>query len=334
MQGSSGGIFAATIGRGRRAFGWVGLFSLCINLLMLTVSLYTWQIFDHVIASQSRETLIYLTIIAIGAVLVLGLLELVRSRILVGVSVWLEQRLAPEAFERGIAAALYARPYRTQALRDLGQLRSFLGGSAIFSLFDAPVGPDLSGRGFPPASAGWPGRAGGRRSPVLVRRRQRAADPHAAAVREPGRDRRHAAGRGQCPQCRGDRRHGYDARRCGELDGRQRPRPGSAGGGQSARRQRARPDKIPTPGGADRGAWNRRSAGGPARADRRRHDRRLDPDLTSAGAGRAGDRDLEAGDQRARRLRPPAGPLRRRQAAARPGHAAAGAARSRSGSRR
>jgi ABC-type protease/lipase transport system fused ATPase/permease subunit len=71
----------------------------------------------------------------------LGLLEFVRSRILVGVSVWIEQTLAPEAYERGIAAALYARPYRTQALRDLGQLRSFLGGPAVFSLFDAPWVP-------------------------------------------------------------------------------------------------------------------------------------------------------------------------------------------------
>jgi PrtD family type I secretion system ABC transporter len=141
MVTSPGGILTATIAGCRRAFGWVGLFSLCINVLMLTVSLYTWQIFDHVIAGQSRETLIFLTIIAVGAVLILGLLELVRSQILIGISVWIEQRLAPEALERGIAAALYARPYRTQALRDLGQLRSFLGGSAIFSLFDAPWVP-------------------------------------------------------------------------------------------------------------------------------------------------------------------------------------------------
>ena len=148
MHVNSGGILAATIAGCRRAFGWVGMFSLCINLLMLTVSLYTWQIFDHVIASQSRETLIFLTIIAVGAVLVLGLLELVRSRILVGVSIWIEQRLAPEALARGIAAALYARPYRTQALRDLGQLRSFLGGSTVFSLFDAPWVPIYLGVTF------------------------------------------------------------------------------------------------------------------------------------------------------------------------------------------
>jgi len=140
-SGDPAEILTATSAGCRRAFGWVGLFSLCINALMLTVPLYTLQIFDRVIASQSRETLIFLTIIALGAVLVLGLIELVRSRILIRVSIWIEQRLAPEAFERGLAAALYGRPYRTQALRDLGQMRSFFGGPAVLSLFDGPWVP-------------------------------------------------------------------------------------------------------------------------------------------------------------------------------------------------
>jgi ABC-type protease/lipase transport system fused ATPase/permease subunit len=142
MGGSPGGETLTAAIRGcRRAFGFVGLFSLCINLLLLTVPLYMLQVFDRVLASQSEETLVFLTIIAIGAVLVLGLLELVRSRILVRASRWLEEMLAPAAFERSIAAALYGRPYRTEALRDLGQLRSFLAGSGIFALFDAPWVP-------------------------------------------------------------------------------------------------------------------------------------------------------------------------------------------------
>jgi PrtD family type I secretion system ABC transporter len=142
MGGSPRGEpLTATMRGCRRAFGFVGLFSLSINLLLLTVPLYMLQVFDRVLASQSEETLVFLTIIAIGAVLVLGLLELVRSRILVRASRWLEEMLAPAVFERSIAAALYGRPYRTEALRDLGQLRSFLGGSAIFSLFDAPWVP-------------------------------------------------------------------------------------------------------------------------------------------------------------------------------------------------
>lgn len=87
MGGSAGGeTLTATMRGCRRAFGVVGLFSLCINLLLLTVPLYMLQVFDRVLASQSGETLVFLTIIALGAVLVLGLLELVRSRILVRAS--------------------------------------------------------------------------------------------------------------------------------------------------------------------------------------------------------------------------------------------------------
>jgi len=125
----------------RRAFTHVGLFSMCINLLMLAVPLYMLQVFDRVLTSQSKETLFFLSLLALGAVLVLGLLEMVRSRVLVQVSEWLEKKLAPAAFERSIAATLQARPYRTESLRDIQQMRSFLAGSGIFALFDSPWVP-------------------------------------------------------------------------------------------------------------------------------------------------------------------------------------------------
>jgi PrtD family type I secretion system ABC transporter len=134
-------VLKQTMAGCRRSFLHVGLFSMFINILALTVPLYMLQIFDRVLASESRETLLYLSLIALGALLTLGLLELVRARILVRVSSWIEQHLAPEAFERSIAATLHAKPYRTEALRDLGQLRSFFSASGIFALFDAPWVP-------------------------------------------------------------------------------------------------------------------------------------------------------------------------------------------------
>ena len=56
------------------ALGFALFFSLFINLLMLTVPLYMLQIFDRVLTSQSIDTLIYLTIIAIFALIVMSLL--------------------------------------------------------------------------------------------------------------------------------------------------------------------------------------------------------------------------------------------------------------------
>jgi ABC-type protease/lipase transport system fused ATPase/permease subunit len=75
-------------------------FSLLINLLLLTVPLYTMQVFDRVLASRSRETLLYLTVLALGALLLLGWLELVRAR--------------------------------TQALRDIAHIRQFVGGPVAY----------------------------------------------------------------------------------------------------------------------------------------------------------------------------------------------------------
>jgi ATP-binding cassette, subfamily C, type I secretion system permease/ATPase len=123
------------------AFAWVGLFSLCVNLLMLTVPLYMMQVFDRVLTSRSIDTLLLLTVVGIGALVTLALLDLARTRILIALGSWLDRRLGPEAFARAITAALRGRAYRTEALRDLEQLRAFVGGPAVLALLDAPWVP-------------------------------------------------------------------------------------------------------------------------------------------------------------------------------------------------
>jgi PrtD family type I secretion system ABC transporter len=125
----------------RDAFLYVGGFSLIINLLMLTSSLYMMQIFDRVISSQSRQTLLYLTIIAILAMGVLGVLDLIRSRILSRIGTWVEQSLSSPVYLKGLDNALVGRPYRTEALRDLSTVKGFLSGSGVLALFDAPWVP-------------------------------------------------------------------------------------------------------------------------------------------------------------------------------------------------
>src|SRR3546814_20765140 len=62
----------------RASFLGVGVLSMAINLLMLTTSLYMMQVFNRVLGSGSRETLLYLTVVACGAVLLLAVLDAVR----------------------------------------------------------------------------------------------------------------------------------------------------------------------------------------------------------------------------------------------------------------
>lgn len=126
----------------RRAIAAVALFSCAVQFLVLVVPLYSLQIYDRVLSTQSGHTLFWLSVIAIAGVIALAVIDGVRSRILVRLSGWLERRLAPsllaENFKGGTGryGAL-----ATQGLEDLGALRRFLTGPGAVNLFDAPWTP-------------------------------------------------------------------------------------------------------------------------------------------------------------------------------------------------
>ena len=75
----------------RRGFLAVVVFSLAINVLMLTVPFYMLQVFDRVLSSNSTDTLILLSMIAGAALLTLAALEFVRGFILVRTGVWIDR---------------------------------------------------------------------------------------------------------------------------------------------------------------------------------------------------------------------------------------------------
>ena len=125
----------------RRQFLLVGVFSGAVNLLQLTTSIYMMQVFDRVLATRVLDTLLYLSLIAIAAVLVLALLEAARSQIMQRVAVWVENRVAPEGFVRAIESTLRGRPYRMEALRDLAICRNFVSSPGALALYDVPWVP-------------------------------------------------------------------------------------------------------------------------------------------------------------------------------------------------
>src|SRR5919199_5125814 len=125
----------------RKQFLLVGLFSGAVNLLQLTTSLYMMHVFDRVLATRVLDTLLYLSLIAVAAVLVLALLEAVRGQVMTRVATWVEHRVAPEGFVRAIESTLRGRPYRMEALRDLAVCRGYLSSPGALSLYDVPWVP-------------------------------------------------------------------------------------------------------------------------------------------------------------------------------------------------
>ena len=68
-----------------QAFWSVALFSGVVNLLMLAGPLYMLQIYDRVLASRSVPTLIALSLFLVGAYAFQGVLDVIRTRLVVRV---------------------------------------------------------------------------------------------------------------------------------------------------------------------------------------------------------------------------------------------------------
>jgi PrtD family type I secretion system ABC transporter len=132
----------AFVARFRPYFVSAAFFSLLVNMLMLVPALFMLQVFDRVVTSRSTETLIMLLAIAVGALLFMALLDVVRARLLTAAAVSLEKHLGPRVLADMIRSN--ADPNGAQnlnGLRDLNALRVFLTGAGILALFDSPWVP-------------------------------------------------------------------------------------------------------------------------------------------------------------------------------------------------
>lgn len=123
----------------KKSFACVGLFSFFINILVLVPSLYMLQVYDRVLASRSEETLLMLTSIVGVLFITMGLLEFIRSRILVRLGNRIDIHFSGRIFDSIFALAnKYPSQATTQAISDMTHIRQFMTGSGLFAFFDAP----------------------------------------------------------------------------------------------------------------------------------------------------------------------------------------------------
>lgn len=128
--------------RTRKSFFYVGFFSLFINVLALTPSLYMLQVYDRVMNSRSIETLILITAIVAVMFLTMGLLEFVRSRILIRIGNQMDLELNSHLFDVVFTLArLDPSKSSTQPIYDLMKIRQFMTGNGVFAFFDSPWFP-------------------------------------------------------------------------------------------------------------------------------------------------------------------------------------------------
>lgn len=123
----------------RRPLLHVAAFSLLVNLLLLAPSLFMLQVFDRVLTSQSRETLLVLLIGMAVALALVFALDHLRSRLQGVAGTLIAEALAPAVARITIARAA-ARGERAQgdALRDVHTLRGLFSAQGLLALFDAP----------------------------------------------------------------------------------------------------------------------------------------------------------------------------------------------------
>ena len=125
----------------RSAFTVVVVFSLVINVLMLTGSIYMLQVMDRVLSTGHTETLTFLTIMAGFTILVMCLLDTLRTAVTIRIGGWLNDRLGPVFLETGVRARLKGAADGVQPLRDVSQLQAFIANQGLIAFFDSPWVP-------------------------------------------------------------------------------------------------------------------------------------------------------------------------------------------------
>ncbi|ATE62229.1 type I secretion system permease/ATPase [Thauera sinica] len=126
----------------RREFAVCMAFSVLVNLLMLTPTIYMLQIYDRVMVSRSSLTLVAVTLVMLFCFAAMAFAEWARARLLVRLGVCFDALLGVRVFQAGFRSSLNhggRNPART--FSDLTSLRQFMTGNGLFAFMDAPWTP-------------------------------------------------------------------------------------------------------------------------------------------------------------------------------------------------
>jgi ATP-binding cassette, subfamily C, bacterial len=120
------------------------LFSIFVNLLVLTGPIYMLQVYDRVLGSRSEETLLALTAIVVFLYAMMGILDWARGRVMARVAarlkLLLEGRVFGAVLRRAAVMGDGSGP-QPGSLRDLDAVQRMIASPALSALFDLPWTP-------------------------------------------------------------------------------------------------------------------------------------------------------------------------------------------------
>src|SRR5665647_2094567 len=115
-------------------------FSVLSCLLILAPSGYMLEVYDRVVNSRSHLTLAMLTLLVLGAYVLMEILEWARAEILHEAGLKLDEKMRNRVFGAIFEANLKRIPGGSlQPLNDFRTLRDFLGSPPLLALMEAPV---------------------------------------------------------------------------------------------------------------------------------------------------------------------------------------------------
>ena len=131
-------VLADALAGCRQHFIAAAVFSLLINILYLAPTLYMLQVYDRVVPTAGKTTLLFVTLVLALALLALSSLDMVRNRLLVRASQRVDALVAPRILKQMMAVDSAAAG---QAMRDFDSIRTAMATPAIAAIFDLPWTP-------------------------------------------------------------------------------------------------------------------------------------------------------------------------------------------------
>ncbi len=139
------GLLEVLVSRCRSHLLLGAAFALFVDVLYLASPIYLINVYDRVLSSGSRYTLVMLSIALGLALIALALLDDARTRLLIRAGIRIDREVAVPLMRTLIRAGSAPGGHRNaQALRDLDNFRQVVTGPGIAVFFDAPWTPIFS----------------------------------------------------------------------------------------------------------------------------------------------------------------------------------------------